>query len=80
MNKSEVFQTFQSVFDSAFLDSVTVTPDLSAKDVEEWDSLLHVSLVLAVEDAFGVRFRVGEVEAVKNMDQWADLILRKLNK
>jgi acyl carrier protein len=56
-----------------------VTPELSAKDVEEWDSLLQISLVLGVEKAFNVRFRVGEVEATKNLGEFANLIQRRMN-
>jgi acyl carrier protein len=77
MQKSEVLEKLQEVFDSTFLQSVVVRPDLSARDVEEWDSLAHVSLILAVEEAFGVQFRVGEVEATKNVGELADLIIKR---
>jgi acyl carrier protein len=46
--------------------------------VEEWDSLTHVSLILAVEQAFGIRFRVGEVESTKNVGDLADLVMKRL--
>jgi acyl carrier protein len=68
----------QTVFDDVFLDDVKVTPELSANDVEEWDSLLQISLVLGVEKVFGVRFRVGEVEATKNLGEFANLIQRRM--
>lgn len=77
MQQSEVFNKLQEVFDSTFLQSVVVRSDLSARDVEEWDSLAHVSLILAVEEAFGVQFRVGEVEATKNVGELADLIIKR---
>jgi acyl carrier protein len=77
MTKQEILAQLQSVFDNVFLDEVVVTEELSANDVEEWDSLSHVSLVLAVEEKFGLRFRVGEVEGTKNLGDLADLILRR---
>jgi acyl carrier protein len=77
MEQSEVIGRMQRVFDDIFLDEVVLTPEISAKDVEEWDSLIHVSLVLAVENEFGIHFRVGEVESVKNVGQWADLIVAR---
>jgi len=80
MNRSSVLERLQSVCDDVFLDPVIVTPELSAKDVPEWDSLLHISLTLAVEKNFGVRFGMGEVEATRNLGEFADLILRKLPK
>ena len=79
MNQTEILAKMQTVFDDVFLDDVTVTPELSAKDVEEWDSLLQISLVLGVEKAFNVRFRVGEVEATKNLGEFANLIQRRMN-
>lgn len=78
-NQTEVLARLQSIFDDIFLDEVVVTPELSAHDVEEWDSLLHISLVVAVEEAFGIRFRVGEVEATKNVGDFADLIMKRAN-
>ena len=77
MNQAEVIAKLQTIFDDLFLEPVTVTPALSAKDVPEWDSLMHISLVVSVEKAFGVRFRVGEVEATKNVDEFADLIVKR---
>jgi acyl carrier protein len=76
MTREDVLDRLQAVFDDVFLEPVKVTPDLTAKDVDEWDSLLHVSLIIAVERAFGVKFRVGEVEGTKNVGDLADLILR----
>ena len=78
-NQAEVLARLQSIFDDIFLDEVVVTPELSAQDVDEWDSLLHISLVVAVEEAFGIRFRVGEVEATKNVGDFADLIMKRAN-
>jgi acyl carrier protein len=79
MNQSEIIARLQPIFDDIFLEPVTLTPALSAADVAEWDSLLQISIVVAVEAAFGVRFRVGEVEATKNVGEFADLIARHLS-
>jgi acyl carrier protein len=78
MNQSEVIAKLQTVFDSVFLEPVVLTPALSAKDVPEWDSLIHISLMVSVEKAFSVRFRVGEVEATRNVGEFADLILKRM--
>lgn len=77
MTQSDVIAALQLIFDNIFLDPPTLTPALSAKDVPEWDSLLHISLLVAVEKAFDVRFRVGEVEATSNIGDFADLIVRR---
>jgi acyl carrier protein len=77
MTQSEVITKLQSIFDDIFLESPVLTPTLTADDVPEWDSLIHISLLVAVEKAFGVRFRVGEVEATTNVGEFADLIVRR---
>lgn len=75
----EVLARLQSIFDDLFLDEVVVTPELSATEVEEWDSLQHISLVVAVEEAFNIKFHVGEVEATKNVGDFANLIMQRMN-
>lgn len=77
MQLSDVYSQLQKVFDEIFLEKVVVTPELTAKEVSEWDSLLHVSLILAVEQEFKIRFRVGEVEGTKNVGELANLILSR---
>lgn len=78
MNQSEVLSKLQDIFNDIFLVPVTLAPTLSALDVPEWDSLLHISLMLAVESAFKIRFRVGEVEATRNVGDLADLIIKRI--
>jgi acyl carrier protein len=74
MTKDEIYAKLQVIFDNVFMDEVKVTPELAAKDVEEWDSVTHVSLVLAIEEQFKIRFRVGEVESAKNVGDLVNLI------
>jgi acyl carrier protein len=66
-----ILEDLQKIFDSIFLDSPTLTGETTAKDVPEWDSLTHISLLVAIEQRFKIRFRIGEVEAAKNI---ADLV------
>jgi acyl carrier protein len=78
MTQAEVIAKLQTVFDNVFLEPPRLTPTLSAKDVPEWDSLIHISLIVAVEKAFSIRFRIGEVEATHNVGEFADLIARRV--
>lgn len=60
---------FREVFDD---DGMEITDGMNAADVEEWDSVTHVSLLFAVEERFGVRFpddRLGSMENVGDMKQ-----------
>lgn len=67
-------QIFQDVFDD---DSISVTPELSAKDVDGWDSLAHIRLMLTVEKAFKVGFSTSEISNLKNAGDLVALILIK---
>jgi acyl carrier protein len=78
MNQMAVIDKLQTIFDEIFIEPPTLTPEVTAKDVAEWDSLVQVSLVLSVARAFPVRFRVGEVEATKNVGEFAQLIARRM--
>jgi acyl carrier protein len=80
MQQQEVLSKLQEIFDTVFLDEVVVTPELSAKDVPEWDSITHVTLIMAVEEGFGIRFRVGEVEATQNVGDLANLIIKCIDR
>ena len=78
MTNDDILQKLQTVFDSVFVDPVKVTRELTAKDVEEWDSVMHISLVVSVEEAFGIKFRVGEVEGTKHVGDFVDLIGKRV--
>ena len=52
----------------------------SAADVDDWDSLMHVTLVLRVESEFGVRFSSGEVSALSTVGDLMDLVEKSLGK
>jgi acyl carrier protein len=78
MTQAAVLERLQPLFDTLFMDPPRLQPELSARDVPEWDSLMQITLVVAVEKEFGIKFRVGEVETTRNVGDFADLILRAL--
>jgi acyl carrier protein len=61
-------EIFQDVFDE---DSIELTPELSAKDVDGWDSLTHIRLILTIEKAFKIKFSTSEIGKLENV---ADLV------
>jgi len=71
---AKLTEIFHDVFDD---DSITVTPTLTADDVDEWDSLSHIRLVLAVEKKFGLKFSAAEVGRLKNVGEFVSLIEAK---
>jgi acyl carrier protein len=70
----ELTDLFRDVFDD---DSIVLTPETTARDVDGWDSAAHVSLVVAAEMRFGIRFRTSELESLHNVGEFAQLIESK---
>lgn len=66
---------FQEVFDE---ETLQIFPTMTARDVEGWDSLSHIRLVVSAEQAFGVRFNTGEISSLENVGEFVDLIESKL--
>ncbi|WP_428826566.1 acyl carrier protein [Azonexus sp. IMCC34842] len=72
---AKLTEIFRDVFDD---DNLQVTPALTAADVDEWDSLNHIRLVVSVERAFGLSFSAAQVGRLKNVGEFAELIGAKL--
>lgn len=80
MSREEVFVTLNEVFRDVFDDEeITVSDKTTADDIEEWDSLEHINLLAAVEQAFGIKFNMGQVVSMKNVGEMADIILAQLS-
>ncbi len=70
----ELREIMIDVFD---VDDLEITRTTTAEDVEEWDSLSHVRLVVAVERKFGFKLKNSEIEALKSVGDLVDLIAAK---
>ena len=69
-------QVFQDVFDDS---TIEIRDDMTAEDVDNWDSLTHINLIVALEKAFRIRFTTGEAGAsLKNVGELRALIEGKL--
>lgn len=66
---------FREVFEE---DDLSISRATTAKDIPAWDSVMHVTLMIAVERAFKLRFKSGEVAGLKNVGELIDLIDRRL--
>ncbi len=71
---AELAKTFEDVFDD---DSIKLIPELTAKDVDGWDSLTHIRLMLSVEKAFKVKFTTSEIGNLKNVGDLVALIKQR---
>lgn len=66
---------FREVFDN---DDINITPEMTANDVEGWDSLSHVNLIITIETKFGIRFSQEELLTFKNVGDLLDSIRGKI--
>ncbi len=79
MSREEVFEKMNEVFRDVFDDeTITVTDETTAKDIDGWDSLEHINLIVAMEQAFSMKFNMGQVVSMKNVGEMADIILSQV--
>lgn len=62
---------FRDIFDE---DSIEAVPELSAKDIEGWDSLAHIRLILTIEKVFKIKFATSEVREIENVQDIVSVI------
>ena len=68
---------FREVFDD---NAVVLSRETTADDIDAWDSISHMNLVLALELRFKIKFALGELKTLKNVGEMLDLINKKSNK
>jgi acyl carrier protein len=79
MNRKDIFNELNEVFQDVFEDkSITVNEETSSKDIEDWDSLEHINLVVSVEKKFDMKFSMEEVTNMKNVGAMVDIILERV--
>ena len=79
--EKEIFERLNEVFRDVFDDdSLTVTETTTAADIEDWDSLSHITLVSAVEDEFHMKFSMKEVVEMKNVGEMASIVAARRKK
>ena len=78
MTKQEIFEKLNEIFSDVFDEDITVTAETTSADIEEWDSLTHITLISEVEDAFDMKFSMKDVLGMKNVGEMADIILKNI--
>lgn len=79
MTLEQVFEQLTPIFRDVFDDEeIELSETMTAKDVDEWDSLNHIRLIVSVEGAFKIKFATGEVSSFKNVGHFAETILGKV--
>ncbi len=65
---------FRQVLDN---DTIDLTPEMTADDVEGWDSMNHIFIVVELEKRFGIKFKAAEMEELRNVGELAALVRAK---
>ena len=79
MQENEIYERLTKIFRDVLDDeSLVLRPDMSAADVDGWDSFNHINLVLAIEKALGLKFKTSELEQMGNVGDMVGLIRQKL--
>ena len=67
-------RVFKDVFDD---DTIHITPRTTADDIDDWDSLEHITLISAVERTFKMKFRMSEISSMKNVGEMVRIIAER---
>ena len=80
MQKNEIYTKLNNVFREVFDDEgIVVTAETTSSDIEAWDSLEHINLIVAVEQEFKIKFNMKEVTTMNNVGDMVNIILSKIN-
>jgi acyl carrier protein len=76
MTRTEILNKIQDIFRDIFYDDdIIINDQTNAEDIEEWDSFNHINLVSAIEEAFEIRFALGELQELQNVGDMIDLMI-----
>ena len=59
-------------------DKIVVNANTTSSDIEDWDSLEHINLIVAIENDFGIKFGMNEVTGMKNVGEMVEIINQKI--
>ncbi len=71
-----VTEILRDIFDD---DELIVTEETCSDDVEDWDSLEQINILVAIQERFGIQFSLDDVKGLENVGETLDLIERKLS-
>ena len=80
MTEPEIYDALNQVFRTVLEDdTIALTPQTTAEDVDGWDSMNHIFIVAELEKRFGLKFKAAEMEELKNVGELAALLHDKLD-
>lgn len=81
MRREEVFEKVTMIFRDNFDDaSIVLVDETSSEDIEKWDSLEQINLVVAIQSEFKIKFNIEEINAMGNVGEMVDFIIKRVEK
>ena len=79
VSREDILQRVNKIFRDTFDDdSLQITDETSAVDIEDWDSLAHVTLIVDMEKEFGLRLKAAEIGKLSNVGAMIDLFMTRI--
>lgn len=79
MDREDILERVNEIFWDVFDDEdLEINESTCADDIEDWDSLTHITLISAVENEFGFKFSMKEVQGMQDVGEMIDIIEREM--
>lgn len=79
MSKEKIREELQKIFREIFDDEkIVLTDEMTAEDIEDWDSLMHINLIHDIEAEFHIQFTTEEILEIKNVGEFIKIIGHKI--
>ena len=77
-NESEIYTALTGIFHEVFLrDDIVLAPQMTAKDVDGWDSFKQIEILVSLEEKYGIKFRTKELDGLANVGDLVRTVLSK---
>ena len=77
--EKEIYERLNEIFRDVFDDTtIEVNANTTSSDIEDWDSLEHINLIVAIENEFGMKFNMNEVTTMKNVGEMVEIIKTRM--
>lgn len=78
MDRQEILKKLEEIFKDVFdNDSLVLTENMMSNDIEEWDSLHQISILVAAEDEFDIKLAISDTQHLENIGALVDLIVQR---
>jgi len=78
MDEAQIYTRLITIFENVFDEEIEVAPELTAKDVDGWDSLTHIRLLLTTEKSFNIKFSTSEIGKLERVGDLVALIKQRV--